>query len=69
MNVVSQEMFYGMKGERQPVDESQITPPGPPIKTTIGPPSVTASDDLKGEYDTVEINQQKRCALLSFSRP
>jgi len=43
-------MFYDMKGERQPVDESQITPPGPPIKTTIGPPSVTAPDTSKGNF-------------------
>jgi len=44
VNVISQADFLDMKGQQKaPLDQSQITPPGPPVKVTSGPPPVVSS--------------------------
>ncbi|XP_078494265.1 la-related protein 1 isoform X2 [Ciona intestinalis] len=49
VNVISQEDFKGMKGgNRSQVDLSQITPPGPPSKSSVGPPPIVTTDTEVG---------------------
>ncbi|CAK8697371.1 unnamed protein product [Clavelina lepadiformis] len=54
VNVISQEEFKDIKGEkRSQPDLSQITPPGPPVQSHVGPPPLVSPKNKQKEDNYV----------------